>query len=430
RKGSYNSGLLSSTDNAVNLARARGVNVLMMIDEAPSWASGRSDKNSPPTNPADYANFAKAMATRYRGKAAAWEVWNEENFGRFWSTGPDAARYAQLLKASYPAIKAGDPNAKVVFGGMQYNDYIFLGKAYAAMPDLGSYYDVMGTHPYTPGAAASPDVTIRDGSSISAYSFNAYREVHNLMASHGDNKPIWITEFGWPTMSKVGGVDEAGQARFTRLAYECLEQDPYVEVAFLYNLRNNWWSNDSDDWESQLGLTRTDFSHKQAYDAYKQYSPGGSSDCTYHEAGGAPTPAGTAPPAPAPAPQPTATTTTSAAKSSTTSSPSRTRTTLRVQARRPSAPTGAATGAAVVRFRVTVLGKVVGADGGRVTIELQHLVGSQWRAAGTRSTSVGRLGDFKRAMVQRGRGKWRIRAIYTGTRKKAPSKSAFVRFRI
>jgi hypothetical protein len=283
---SYSRSVLSATDNAVSLARARGIHVLMDVSEAPSWETGSSDKNTPPRNNADFARFLGDMVARYRGQVEAWEIWNEENYQPFWSTGPNAAQYAQLLQASYPAVKSADPSAKVVFGGMSTNDYAFLDAAYSAIANLGSFYDVMATHPYPRDANTAPDLTIRDPSGlISRLSFDGYRQVRATMTAHGDYKPIWLTEFGWSTWS--GGVSLQTQAAYVTKAYQCLEQDPYVEIGFYYNLRDNYWAN---DWGDQLGLVYTNWTRKPAYDAYKAYSPG-NVGCTYHEADGSPTPA-------------------------------------------------------------------------------------------------------------------------------------------
>ena len=43
---------------------------------------------------------------------------------------PDPAAYAALLKASYPVIKAAEPNATVLVGGLTGNDYPYLEALY------------------------------------------------------------------------------------------------------------------------------------------------------------------------------------------------------------------------------------------------------------------------------------------------------------
>jgi len=164
-KGNYSTKKLSQIDNAVSLARARGINIVMDVYQSPQWASGSSDKEAPPQNPQDYADFVHAMAQRYAGQVAAWEIWNEETFSRFWGGTTNPGAYAQLLRLAYPAVKSADGGATVVFGGISTNDWQFVQDVYNAAPDIGQYFDVMATHPYTP--QAPPDqVNWVDGSHI------------------------------------------------------------------------------------------------------------------------------------------------------------------------------------------------------------------------------------------------------------------------
>ena len=94
------------------------------------------------------------------------------------------------------------------------------------------------------------------------------------MAAHGGVKPIWFTEFGWSTETgDAWGVSQAQQADYLTRALRYVEQDPYVEVALWYSLRNNYWAGNANNWEDSLGLMKTDFSHKPAYDTFKAYTP-------------------------------------------------------------------------------------------------------------------------------------------------------------
>ena len=386
--GQYNASTLAAVDNAVSLARARGINVDIDVLAAPGWETGSSNQYAPPARTADYANFIRAMATRYRGQVAAWEIWNEENISRFWATGANAAQYAALLQAAYPAVKAGDPNALVVFGGTASNDYNFLAAAYAAMPNLGSYYDVMATHPYTNNDP--PDLTLRanDGR-IATDSFDGYREVRQTMLSHGDNKPIWFTEFGWSTYT--GGVDAATQARDVTLAYECMQQDSYVQVAFYYNLRNNYWANDAQTWDDQLGLLTTSWTQKPAYASYKAYVPG-TGGCAYRESGGGvqgispgggsggggSSGPGTSPVAPPVGGGP--------------------RVVVHVGRRRH-------------HHGLSVAGRVVGASAGRVVLEVERRSHGHWSAVRRISVAVAGDGSFRRLIRITRRGRMRVRVI-------------------
>ena len=149
-QGTYNSSKLAAWDRSVALSRQAGTKVLVTVYGTPSWASSNGKVGGAPSNNAYYANLMSFLANRYRGQVQAWEIWNEENVSRFWTTGPDPARYAGLLRAAYPAVKSADPNATVVFGGTSGNDTGFVDGAYRA--GAKGSFDVMAVHPYTGSA--------------------------------------------------------------------------------------------------------------------------------------------------------------------------------------------------------------------------------------------------------------------------------------
>ena len=386
---SYDSWMLSHYDRAVDVARAHGQRVLMLVSQSPSWASGSSNKQAPPQNPADYADFVRFLAARWAGKVEAWQVWNEPNYDRFWPTGPDAAKYTELLKASYPAIKSGDPNAKVVFGGTSGNDYEYIEAAYAA--GAKGYFDVMATHPYS---CKSPEAVWNQNGRIARGAYLGYREIRKSMLARGDDKPIWFTEFGWSTSTKECGVSESTQADYLTKAYKLASQDSYVQVAIWYNFRNNYWDHDADEIESRYGLLRSDFSHKPSYDAFKACASGSCGS-----------------PATAPASTP------SAGNAFTVS--------LKVKrAARTRAKSSRSASASKQAGRI-VVGTVKGATSGRVTVTLQRYSKGRWSKARSLRTTVKSSGQFsKRIKVKR--GKWRVRASYDGS---GSSSSSFVKFK-
>lgn len=269
-RGTYDSGWLGHYDRAVELARAAGARIVMMSYQSPAWASRSRNRETPPRHPQDFARFMGFLATRYAGKVEAYEVWNEENILRFWSTGPNAAAYTRLLQPAYLAIKQADPEAKVVFGGLSTNDYAFLERAYDA--GAKGYFDVVSVHPFPCGS--SPETIAREGDGrMTRSSFPAYREVHASMLERGDDKPIWMTEIGWSTTSRECGVSEATQADYLTRAYRFIEQDPYVQMMLWYNLRNNYWDHDADTTEARYGLMWTSYWPKPSYYAFRAYSP-------------------------------------------------------------------------------------------------------------------------------------------------------------
>jgi hypothetical protein len=369
-----------------------------------------------PQNAADYADFLRYVATRYAGRVSAWEVWNEENTQRFWSTGPNAAQYTQLLKAAYPAVKAADPNALVVFGGVSQNDYSFIEGAYAA--GAKGSFDVMAAHPY-PGPNP-PEAVWYAGGRIAQNAFSGFREVRGSMLARGDDKPIWLTEFGWSTTTTESwGVTQAQQADYLTRAYRLLESYPYVTQAYWYNLRNNFWDSDADTWETQLGLMRTDFTHKPSYDAFKSYQPGTG-----------PGPSTPPPGSPAPAdpssPQPAGTQTTTTTTTTTTGTRAGRRSTrtfltlrrgglARRLARASSHPAARA---------VVISGRVAGAHGGRVTIRLSRRgSGRRWKLLSPRKLGLGARGKFRLELGLQRSQLLRVQAVYGGSATAAPSRS-------
>ena len=425
---SYSNQTLSEWDDAVAAAEETGSKIVGVVGRSPKWASGSNNQYMPPLDPADYADFMSFLADRYEGRVAAWEIWNEQNSERFWPTGPDAAEYTQLLKAAYPAVKAADPNAIVAFGGLAYSDYFYVSQAYKA--GAKGYFDVMVTHPYSD--QYSPDhVTLANGIPW-IKNFLAYREVHRRMVGYGDDKPIWFTEFGWSTCTThVKCVSHAQQADYITRAFCLMEQDPYVQVALVYNLRNNHWNDDADSWETQLGLMNTTFGQKPAYSAFKNYD---TSDCP------APEPAPAPAPAPEPAPEPTEDPEIDSTDEPVTEEPEgdvstvRRRTTTRLRKVRNLRATASSTRTRPVRrHRLKLRGRVRGADGGRIRLRLRRVrrgdavTGS---ASVVRTVRVRRDGTFRVRLRLRRPGKWRVRAVYTGNAEARPSRSRVVRVRI
>jgi polysaccharide biosynthesis protein PslG len=266
-KGAYDAWSLGQIDAAVRRNRAAGRNVVIMVGKAPQWASGSSDQGTPPRDPADYARFVGMLAKRYAGDGiAGYEIWNEENIGRFWGGAPDPAGYVALLRAASAAVRAADPDAKVVFGGLSTNDYEFVRRAYAA--GAKGAFDVMALHPYS----CEADVTQvkRDGSGrVAGGSFLGYRAIRELMVAQGDARPMWFTELGWATTSRACGVSPDEQAARIRATAALAAQDDYVEAVMYYNLRNNYWMGDADDTEAQYGVLTARFAAKPAYAAFK-----------------------------------------------------------------------------------------------------------------------------------------------------------------
>lgn len=253
-------------DNRINAYAAAGIKVMLSIPKAPNWARpGDDDKGveGPPADPQTYANFVAAVASHYKGKVQAIEVWNEQNLhyeaggqGRI-----NVDNYMALLKASYVAIKAANPDMIVVSGAptptgapmpWAINDQEYLRQMYER--GLKNYCDAVGAHPS--GFANSPEARWPEGDlpnkgyddHPSFFFRNTMEDYHNIMVQYGDgNKTIWPTEFGWPVW-RFTGDDRfvyaqqnslEMQAQYTVKAYQMGKQWGWVGTMFLWNLDYN-----------------------------------------------------------------------------------------------------------------------------------------------------------------------------------------------
>ena len=285
-KGSLDAGTLASLDYAVDAVRDAGIRVVMPIaDGVPYWASADPGKRDSvgtrswnrywrPVRSSDYADVVSALVERYSARGVHhYEIWNEPNHPRFWPSGAsDPAEYAQLLRAGSAAVRAADPSATVLLGGLAGNDYLWLERLYAT--GARDAFDAVAVHPYT-GAVDPTLCWNQAGTARKAKdAFCGIEEVHASMAAAGDGaKGIWVTEFGWATNTTEYGVSEAVQADYLTKGFERLERYPYVKAAFWYTFRNVYWlGDDAANWEASTGLVRTDFSPKPALRALRDYA--------------------------------------------------------------------------------------------------------------------------------------------------------------
>jgi hypothetical protein len=261
----------------VDKARARGLRILLVV-------TGHAGTMA---TPADYADAVGTLAGHLRGKVEAYEVWNEADESGFWLNGPQPAAYAELLKAGHGAIKAADPGAKVVIGGLVGNDFEFLEALYRH--GAKGHFDAVGVHTDTACLTTDPREYYREPSGrIGRYSFTGYREVRATMLANGDDKPIWMTELGWATTdaicsrggragTKAGGVSHDQQADFLTKAYGCLANDPYVETAAWFNLHD--LATGSPDDSLNLGLITESLFRKPAFLAFQRAGGQGAIPC-------------------------------------------------------------------------------------------------------------------------------------------------------
>ncbi len=282
-QGHLNEGAISALESGLD-ALPKGTKVILDVVNTPQWESGSSNPVMPPHDPSDFGHFVGAIAKRLAGRVAAWEIWNEEDDSLWWASGPNPAAYTALLKSAYPAIKAADPHAKVVLGGLTGNNYEFLSQLYA--DGAKGSFDAVGVHTDLICNRVSPYEILRNGRTdqrINRWAFLGYKTVHEVMLANGDDSPIWMTELGWSTSTQecdfgagagqgLAGVSPEQQAAFLSQAYHCLTQDPYVQVGIWFGLQDTEPFNGP---RSSYGLLNSNLLPKPAYGALADFDHNG-----------------------------------------------------------------------------------------------------------------------------------------------------------
>lgn len=95
-----------------------------------------------------WSNYVSALTARYRGKIVWYEVWNEPDGKWCWKHGPNGAEYGELIKATAAAIKAGNPEAKVIGGSTCLRDLSWLNNV--LQTGAAKVMDALTYHAYTP----------------------------------------------------------------------------------------------------------------------------------------------------------------------------------------------------------------------------------------------------------------------------------------
>ncbi len=255
----------SSVDPAVEAAARRGLTVLPFLYGTPRWLAGK-----PTTLPVDsgrarsaWKAFVRAAVERYGPGGTfwaehaplggggigvqyetatplrplpirTWQVWNEANF--FYFAFPvSTARYAKLLKLTYPAIRSADPKAKVLLSGLfgdpdeggrrGMNADDFLAGLYR-VPGIERYFDAVALHPYAFHVEDLEELT------------ESMREV--ILENDDPGAGLYLTEMGWGSQNDPDLVafeqGMAGQARELRGAYRYLIRD-----RTRLNLKGAYW---------------------------------------------------------------------------------------------------------------------------------------------------------------------------------------------
>lgn len=291
-------------DEWVNSARALGLRVLLRVDDPPSWATATTSKNAPPLDDNELAEFMYQMALHFKGRVDAWELWNEPNLNYEWGyRGPDPAKFASMLRAVYPRVKAADPQTLLITGGLSTagGDFNDLGND-EHIGDLGyltllaqagaqGYFDAIGSHPYGGPYPPEQDYDINNTTTPVGLYFRRTELQHQAwLQATGQDVPIWITEFGWlqdfgmnctwadagsPTGRTAQKVTSQQQADYLVRAFQYAQTRwPWIGPMIIFNLDKAVDTPSSCDENHQryFGILKPDGSSTPAYTALKSMS--------------------------------------------------------------------------------------------------------------------------------------------------------------
>ncbi|MCG3206877.1 MAG: hypothetical protein FOGNACKC_00476 [Anaerolineae bacterium] len=240
----------ATADRIMDQIDAHNLKVIVRLGAQPAWASGSValPEVSPPDDLQDFYDYVFAVASRYKGRVEAYQVWNEPNLAREWGNRPpNPAEYTALLKMGYQAVKAADPDAIVISAGMApttRNDDYAMPDIYfiQGMYDAGAapYFDALGVH--APGYKSPPEIdpaevaadpTLNNNDSgpeelRRVYAFRRVEDLRGLMVQNGDEaKKVVVLEFGWT-------IDPRPDSPYYWHAVSETQQDKYLQRAFQY----------------------------------------------------------------------------------------------------------------------------------------------------------------------------------------------------
>jgi hypothetical protein len=232
--GVWNFSLL---DQQVAQSVHEGSQVLYVLGQTPRWASSQPNSQdiygqgapAPPSNIQDWQQYVSAVATRYKGKISAYEVWDEADAATFSGT---PQQMVQMATVAYKTIKQIDPSATVLTPSFTQNSLSdgWL-SAYLAAGG-GSVADAFAGHAYS-----------SDPRGIRYY----YVQYRAALEQAGVSLPIWMTEVGY------SGFSSSGEALYTSSQAQAWAARTLLYLAEIGAARIIWYGANSNGMWLSLG---------------------------------------------------------------------------------------------------------------------------------------------------------------------------------
>jgi hypothetical protein len=204
-------------------------------------------------------------------RVEAWEIWNEPDHDATWLPKADPEAYGRVLRAGHDAVKAADPTALVLTGGLYVFDAVGEQGFMSRAVEVAGWdsFDVLSIHPYLIDHAPDDPYLDNPREQFDVSIPGRIRTAQRWLAERGGGKQLWISEVGWST---CGGVcepqfakSEAQQANYMVRTYVVALALGVQHVSF-FQLKDKF-KGAQVPW-SQAAILNDDLSPKQAYTAY------------------------------------------------------------------------------------------------------------------------------------------------------------------
>ncbi len=224
---------LERLDQAMELAQASGLNVLLSLTDTPNWAMGTGGPD-----PNQTAGLVVMLANRYPVALLTIELFPGANTTRGWGASPNPVAYAALLQSCLASLQASSSSTVLVAGGLSplppqaplgdVDDLAYLSDLYNA--GAAAYMPILSIrlNQLSGDAIAPPDQSTRNV-------LRHYEDIRQMMLRYQHQTGlIWITGFTWPEKDGIGSSE--AQIRWLNRAYNLMKSQLYIGVAFFDQL--------------------------------------------------------------------------------------------------------------------------------------------------------------------------------------------------